>query len=148
ISTAADERIQRSLDVMHEQALRVFRSVELAFGHVDDMVHGLSDDQIRAKERALHDRLAVIDKNLEQADSLWIIDRDGHRLASSQLYPVSRATDLSQQSFFRELAQADRGTYVGSVEVQPNGTASFSLSRRISSPDGAFVGVLEAVISS
>ena len=30
ISTATDERIKRSLDVMHEQALRVFRSVELA----------------------------------------------------------------------------------------------------------------------
>jgi signal transduction histidine kinase/CheY-like chemotaxis protein len=148
ISTAADERINRSLDVMHEQALRVFRSVELAFGHVDDMVHGLSHEQIEANERSLHERLAVIDKNLEQADSIWIIDRDGHPLASSQVYPVSRATDLSGQSFFRELAQADRGTHVGSVEVQPNGAAFFSLSRRISSPDGAFVGVLEAVISS
>jgi two-component system NtrC family sensor kinase len=46
MSEASDERIRRSLDVMHEHALRVFRSIELAFGHVDDMIRDLSDDQI------------------------------------------------------------------------------------------------------
>jgi signal transduction histidine kinase/ActR/RegA family two-component response regulator len=149
ISTATDERIKRSLDVMHEQALRVFRSVELAFGHVDDMVRGLSDEQIHASEQLLHDRLLAIVKNLEQADSIWIIDRVGHPLASSEAYPVSAASDFSGRSFFRELAQADRGTNVGSVQVQPpTGTGVFSLNRRISSPGGVFVGVLHVVVSS
>jgi signal transduction histidine kinase/ActR/RegA family two-component response regulator len=149
ISTATDERIKRSLDVMHEQALRVFRSVELAFGHVDDMVRGLSDEQVHASEQLLHDRLLAIVKNLEQADAIWIIDRAGHPLASSEAYPVSPESNFSGRNFFRELAKADRGTNVGSVQVEPaTGVGVFSLNRRISSPGGVFVGVLHVVVSS
>jgi signal transduction histidine kinase/CheY-like chemotaxis protein len=144
---AADERITRSLDVMHEQTLRVFRSVELAFGYVDDMVGGLSDDEIRTNEKDLHARLAAIDKTLSQADAITIFDRRGHPLVSSRSYPVSHAVDESGRDFFKHHVDRDGGLFFGAVIVpQPFGAPYFSLSRRRSSPTGAFAGVIEASI--
>jgi two-component system, NtrC family, sensor kinase len=144
---AADERITRSLDVMHEQTLRVFRSVELAFGAVDDMVRGRSDDGIRANEEDLHARLAAIDKALSQADAVTIFDRSGHPLVSSRSYPVSRSVDASGQDFFARQVDRDDGLFFGDVIVpQPVGEPYFSLSRRRAAPGGAFTGVIEASI--
>jgi signal transduction histidine kinase/ActR/RegA family two-component response regulator len=147
IYSAADERIARSLDVMQEQTLRVFRSAELAFAYVDDMVRGLSDDDIRAHEESLHARLAAIDKTLSQADSITIYDRNGHPLVSSRAYPVSRTLNESGRDFFRHQADRDAGLFFGDIIVpSAPGAPYFSLSRRRPSPDGAFAGVIVAAI--
>ena len=55
-----DERIDRSLDVMQEQALQVFETVDRIFPEVDEVVRGMSDDQIRAAQASLAPRLQRI----------------------------------------------------------------------------------------
>src|SRR6202051_3664746 len=55
-----DERIARSLDVMQEQALKVFETVDRTFAEVDEIVRGMSNDQIRAAQPRLHPRPAQI----------------------------------------------------------------------------------------
>ena len=50
----ADERIERSLDVLQEQALQVFQSMNLALDTIENMVAGLSEADIRANEEQLH----------------------------------------------------------------------------------------------
>src|SRR6202030_4570864 len=52
----ADERIERSLDVLQEQALKVFQSMNLALDTVENMLAGVSDAVIRADEERLHVR--------------------------------------------------------------------------------------------
>ena len=47
VHAVADERIARSLDVMQEQALKVFETVDRTFAEVDEVVRGMSDAQIR-----------------------------------------------------------------------------------------------------
>jgi signal transduction histidine kinase/CheY-like chemotaxis protein len=145
---AAEERINRSLDVMHEQALRVFRSVELALGHVDDLVRELADERIREREKALHERLAAIDKDLSQADSIDILDRTGHPIVSSREFPAGMALEGSGGDSFRAQINQDAGTFFGEVIVPPPPRlAYFNLSRRRSSPDGTFAGVVEASVN-
>ena len=46
----ADERIDRSLDVLQEHALKVFETVDRTFAEVDEIVRGMSDDEIRAAQ--------------------------------------------------------------------------------------------------
>ena len=60
IHAVADERIVRSLDVMQEQALKVFQTVDRTFAEVNEIVRGMSDDEIRAAQPRLHPRLAAI----------------------------------------------------------------------------------------
>ena len=52
-----DERIDRSLDILHEHALKVLQTVERTFAEIDEVMRGMSDDDIRANEAVLHERL-------------------------------------------------------------------------------------------
>ena len=59
IYAVADERILRSLDVMQEQALKVFQTVDRTFAEVNEIVRGMSDEDIRVDQPRLHERLAI-----------------------------------------------------------------------------------------
>ena len=85
IHDGADERIERSLDVQQEQALKVFETVDRTFAEVGEVVRGLSDDEIRAAQPRLHPRLAQIADVMPQLQAIVLIGRDGRPLASSAL---------------------------------------------------------------
>ncbi len=74
IHAAADERIERSLDVQQEQALKVFETVDRTFAEVDEVVRGMSDDDIRAAQPRLHPRLAQIADVMPQLQAI-VADR-------------------------------------------------------------------------
>src|SRR5579872_6834632 len=73
----SDERIDRSLDILHEHALKVLQTVERTFAEIDEIVRGMPDDGIRASESKLHDRLRRIVDALPQLQGIAIMDRDG-----------------------------------------------------------------------
>src|SRR5712691_7007473 len=50
----ADERIERSLDVVHEHASKVFEAIDLAFLQVAQLFRDIPDERIRADEQAFH----------------------------------------------------------------------------------------------
>src|SRR3984893_250100 len=56
----ADERIEQSLDILHEHTLKVFQTVERAIAEVDEIVRGMPDEAIRGDQPRLHDRLKRI----------------------------------------------------------------------------------------
>ena len=88
---SADDRIVRSLDVLHEQTLKVLLTGQLVLDEVADSVAGLSDDQVRAIEPQLHARLKRVTDMLPQLQSIWVIDRDGLALVSSRASPPPRS---------------------------------------------------------
>ncbi|MFO1061433.1 MAG: ATP-binding protein [Dongiaceae bacterium] len=141
---AADERIDRWLDVLHEQALKVLQTSDLLLDQVASDWGERDDAAIRADEAALHHHLATMVQRLPQVQSIWLIDREGYPLASDYIYPVPR-TRLSDRDYFAALVDKDPGLYVGAV-LQPRlapGDAFFSVSRRRPSADGSFNGVVE-----
>ena len=48
----ADERINRSLDILHEHALKVLQTLERTFAEINEVTRGLSDDDIRLQRGA------------------------------------------------------------------------------------------------
>src|SRR5438552_2868344 len=74
-SEVADERIERSLDILHEHALKVFQTVERAIAEVDEAVNRRSDADILADESGVHARLNRIVDALPQILGIIIIDR-------------------------------------------------------------------------
>ena len=56
----ADERINRSLDILHEHALKVLQTIDRTFAEIDEVIGGMSDDNISRNEVWLHDRLKWI----------------------------------------------------------------------------------------
>ncbi len=146
---AADERIERSLDVQQEQALKVFETVDRTFAEVDEVVRGMSDDQIRAAQATLHPRLERISGVMPQLQAIVLVGRDGRPMASSALSSVKTDVNFTDRDYFKVQSAKDAGTYVSDLR-RPNlsvvGTDFFDLSRRLESPDGSFNGVIAVAV--
>src|SRR4051812_32532138 len=139
---AADERIERTLDVLQEHALKVFETVDLALEAAVETLRGFDDAEIRAREPALHARLKGFHDGLPEIGAILVFDRDGHLLVSSADLPAPRNVDFSDRDYFRALLDKDAGTFIGEVLVPRVSTIFFfNVSRRRPSPEGAFTGV-------
>ena len=149
VYAVAEERIDRSLDVQQQQALRVFETVERTFAEVGEVVRGMSDDQIRTAQASLHPRLDRIVGVMPQLHAIILIGPDGRPLVSSKLAAVPTDADFSDRDYFAALAARDAGTYVSTVHTPrrpDSGGGFFVLSRRLESADGAFRGVIAVAV--
>ncbi|WP_143201685.1 hybrid sensor histidine kinase/response regulator [Bradyrhizobium sp. NAS96.2] len=147
-SEAADQEIQRTLDVTHEHALKVFETIDRSLAEVTEVVRGMSDAEIVAREKSLHERLRQVAETLPQVKSIWIFDASGHALVNSLVEPAPDI-DFSDRDYFRIHAERDIGTYIGEV-LTPRppyqGARFFSVGRRRSNADGSFGGVIQASV--
>ena len=149
IHAVEDERIARSLDVLQEQALKVFETVDRTFAEVDEVVRGMSDDEIRAAQPGLHPRLKRIAEAMPQLQAIVLIGRNGRPLASSTLETVRADANFSDRDYFKVQVDRNAGTYVSDVrapQLPGVGTDFFDLSRRRASPDGSFNGVIAVAV--
>src|ERR1700688_392577 len=149
IERTTDERIDRSLDILHEHALKVLQTVERTFAEIDEIDRGMSDDDIRLNEGALHTRFNRIVDAMPQLQGIAIIDRDGHPLVSSNLLTVPKNLNFSDRDYFKSQQSENVGTYVSAVhEPRMSGvrTYFFALSQRRPSDDGKFNGVVSIAV--
>ena len=149
ISAVADERILRSLDVMQEQSLKVFETVDRTFAEVNEIVRGMSDDEIRAAEPRLHQRLASIVAMMPQLHAILLVGRDGRPLVASTLAAVPYGVNFSDRDYFQAQFDRDAGVYVSDMRSpRLPGISSdfFNLFHRLESPDGAFNGVIAVAV--
>ncbi|HBY27495.1 MAG TPA: hybrid sensor histidine kinase/response regulator [Bradyrhizobium sp.] len=147
-SDAADQEIQRTLDVTHEHALKVFETIDRSLGEITEVVRGMSDADIAAREKSLHERLRQVADTLPQVKSIWVFDASGHALVNSLVEPAPDV-DFSDRDYFRIHAERDIGTFIGEV-LTPRppyqGARFFSVGRRRSNADGSFAGVIQASV--
>ncbi|MDC7786365.1 ATP-binding protein [Rhodoplanes sp. TEM] len=138
-----DDRLARSLDVLHEHALKVLTTGNLVLDEIVESVEGETSEEIAAREPEMHRRLKRVADLLPQVQSIWVIGRDGLALANSYFVPAPRGASLADRDFFRALVDRDIGTYVSSVFVPRliEGPSFFSMSRRLNGPDGGLQGV-------
>ncbi len=149
IQAAADERIERSIDVMQQQALRVFETVDRTFAEVDEVVRGMSNDQIRADQASLHARLDRIKGVMPQVQAIVLIGNDGHALASSMMAAVKPDANFSDRDYFVAEASHDTGAYVSDVRsprIPGNGDDFFVLAHRLPADNGSFRGIIAVAV--
>ncbi len=142
---AADERVDRSLTILQENAADIFRSSELLLIAANRLVAGHSDDEIRANEKTYHDALVEIVEPLRAIHSVWVFAADGVPLVSSQYYPVPRNFSNTDRDYFQAQVERDAGTFIGGV-VAPKvpGQEIYTVSRR--RPGAGFTGVSAVAI--
>jgi len=146
---STDERIERSLDILHEHALKVFQTVERTFAEVKEIMRGMSDDDIRLNEGPLHDRLKHIVDSMPQLQGIAIMNRHGHPLVSANQVPVPKNLDFSDRDFFKAQLTGNGGTYVSGIHsprMSGLGSYFFALSQRRDSDDGLFNGVISIAV--
>src|SRR4030088_414767 len=148
INETADREIERSLDVVHEHALKVFETIDRSLSEIAEVIRGIPDDGIRSREPSLHQRLKQLTASLPQVKSAWIFDAKGRALANSLVSPPPDI-DFSDRDYFKSHVADDVGTHIGdALTPRPpyQGAAFFGVSRRRPSEDGHFAGVLQASV--
>jgi len=79
----ADERILRTLQIVSEQALRVFQSIDVTFGSIEQMA---ASDLSQAE---LNERLKQMVLVLPDVEAIWLLDAQGQVTASSSKYLIA-----------------------------------------------------------
>jgi two-component system NtrC family sensor kinase len=105
IQQTADREIERTLDVAHEHALKVFETIDRTLSEIAEIIRGIPDAGIVSREEALHLRLKQLADSLPQVKSAWIFDAKGHALANSLVVPAPEI-DFSDRDYFK--AHVDR----------------------------------------
>ncbi|MDA9508436.1 histidine kinase [Bradyrhizobium sp. CCBAU 11386] len=144
----ADREIERTLDVAHEHALKVFETIDRSLAELNEVVRGLPDGLIRTREPALHRRLKRLADSLPQLKSAWIFDADGKALVNSLVSPPPELSFADRDYFYAHVDQTI-GTFIGTpLTPRPpyQGARFFGMSRRRDSDDGSFIGVIQASV--
>jgi len=138
------ETVTRTTAILHEHARKVFDTVDLVLGRVDDHVSRMSWDEIASP--ATSDFLRRLKAPLEQAVSIWITDAAGHVRAGSQ--PWEPGVSIAEREWFQVQHETDAGTYISAnFEGKATRTLSFAVSRRRSAPEGRFDGIIHVALS-
>ncbi|UPK35941.1 response regulator [Bradyrhizobium sp. 186] len=144
----ADREIERTLDVAHEHALKVFETIDRSLAELNEVVRGLPDDVIRSREPVLHRRLKRLTDSLPQLKSAWIFDADGKSLVNSLASPPPELSFADRDYFYAHVDQ-NIGTFIG-ASLAPRapyqGARFFGVSRRRDRDDGSFIGVIQASV--
>jgi two-component system, NtrC family, sensor kinase len=144
----ADREIERTLDVVHEHALKVFETIDRSLSEINEIIRGIPNADIKSREEALHLRLKQLVDSLPQMKSAWVFDTQGHPLVNSLLLPAP-SIDFSDRDYFRAHIVKDIGTFIGeALTPRPpyQGAAFFGVSRRRQIDDGSFNGVIQASV--
>jgi two-component system, NtrC family, sensor kinase len=144
----ADRQIERTLDVAHEHALKVFETIDRSLSEINEIVRGIPDAGITSREQKLHARLKQLADSLPQMKSAWIFDAQGRALVNSLASPPP-SIDFSDRDYFKAHTAGDIGIYIGNAltpRLPYQGAAFFSVSRRRESDDGSFTGVIQASV--
>jgi two-component system, NtrC family, sensor kinase len=148
LTVQADERIERSLDVLQEHAAKALQTVERSISEINEVLQGMSDSQIRAREADLFLRFKRTQQALPQIESIWTFDANGRPMVSSTIYPVPQNLDNSDRSYFRAQRTADVGTFIGEVVKAKLGSLHFFVvsGRRLGNGIGDFNGIIAVTV--
>jgi two-component sensor histidine kinase len=139
---SAEGEMRRAAISAAEYGQRAFEGYIQSTDRVNDLLRGLTDAEIRANEAGLHRDLQMIIRAFTQIELSYVIDRDGHPLLSSGLYPIPADRSLAQREYFQVLSGDDppdvhiSKTFIGRFD----GRLLFSVSRRRAVSDEALNG--------
>jgi PAS domain S-box-containing protein len=145
----------RAADAAAEYAQRLLDGLMIRLDRANDMLEGLSDEEIRAGEMLLHQQLgSVVSGGAPVAadpPAIVAFSRDAVPLVSSFVYPVPRQRSLAAEASVAALRGPDAPALsISAIRLEPTtGKAFFALARRRSGsgndlPGGAYDGAMAA----
>jgi two-component system NtrC family sensor kinase len=147
----ATTSVWEAVSVATENTTKVLDTHLLIAARIDDLLSGLDDDQIRASEKALHDRIAQQIGTLPQVAAAWVIDASGHELLSARVFPVNRDLDHAAREDFTALRKSAAPAFIWMLRARSIETGDyqpfFTVSLRRKGPEGQFNGIVVIAVS-
>ncbi|PIU07566.1 hybrid sensor histidine kinase/response regulator, partial [Methylobacterium sp. CG09_land_8_20_14_0_10_71_15] len=144
----ANERVERTVRILHEHSTKVFETQRLILDRVNGRL--TYADLASATEReALHRFLAEIQRNYDQVATITIVDETGALLVSSRLPPPVPEIGYADRDWFQVLRGEDPPeVYVSrSYAGRQSGRTVFNVARRIDRGDGRFHGAITVSVA-
>lgn len=141
----ADIRSRQTAFILREHALRVFEAQESAIDSIDGRIAGMSWEEIE-RSPEVHELLRSMRDSSPHIDGLWLVRPEGRAANSADFFPVPH-TEPTDREYFQVLKERDV-THLGEmIRGYLKGNLNFNLSRRRSSEDGRFDGLILVTIS-
>jgi two-component sensor histidine kinase len=145
---AARRELLVRLDTLHGHAEKVFQFQALAIGAADELLRGLTEAAILTDQAAHHAHLAALRQHAGAEIGLVVFGADGRPLAEAEQPAPRRAFDVSDRAYFA--AHRDdpaTGPRIATpLRSRADGWPFFFVTRRRSTPEGGFAGILAAGI--
>jgi signal transduction histidine kinase/ActR/RegA family two-component response regulator len=142
IRAETEVRLDRSLRVAEEHALKVLDTNATVLDRVLDTLGSDDAAAVRAREKVLHEQLKAMSRNRPQLQSIWVHGPDGRPLATDRAYPVSGEPSVAGRADFLRHRAGATGLDISEPVAGPAaGGRSFRISRGRRLPDGSFAGV-------
>jgi PAS domain S-box-containing protein len=150
----AEADLSRAADVAAEYGRRVLDGYRAVVDRANDLLRGLNDEEIRAREAELHAELRRRVQETPELQTSYVADRHGRLLLSASVMPVPRDRDFSDREFHNLLAVPEAPPavvtriYVGRVESN----VFFAVARRRTGsgnpdlPQGGFDGQVNVAV--
>lgn len=131
---------ERTAAVLREHALRVLKAQETAINWIDARLEGISWEEIE-NSRQIHEFLQQVKRESEHIDGIWLVPPDGTTVNSADFFPMPNV-DARDRDYYRVLKERDI-THIGEmIEGKLKGNLNFNISRRRTTPDGSFDGLI------
>jgi signal transduction histidine kinase/ActR/RegA family two-component response regulator len=122
---------------------RVLDTHVLLANRINDVLDGLSDAEVTAREEELHARLLAMITGYNQVTAVVVLSADGHPLAASSRYPVDRTASFSDRDYFRVLHSSGQSMAIGGlIYGRLSHEELFSVAVRRGVPGQTFAGVI------
>src|SRR5712692_8209893 len=148
---AAAAALAEAVAVAEENTTKILDTHMLVAARIDDLLTGLTDSQLLAQEKTLHERIAQQIEGLPQVAAAWVIDANGRELVSARVFPVNRDLDHSGREDFRALQDAGVQTFIWALRARGLDRGDyqpyFTVSQRRQAPDGSFRGIVVVAVS-
>src|SRR6266705_551948 len=143
--------LAEAVAVAEENTTKILDTHMLVAARIDDLLTGLTDPQLLAQEKTLHERIAQQIEGLRQVAAAWVIDANGRELLSARVFPVNRDLDHSGREDFRALRDARLPAFIWALRARSLGRGDFqpyfTVSQRREAPDGSFRGIIVVAVS-
>lgn len=126
--TDARNRVSRTVDILHEHALRSLETQEAVLEAIDQRLVGLDWDEI-ARSRVIHAFLAALNRRSLPSGGIILVSPNKRIVSGSSRFPSSNI-DSSDRDYTDTYAHEVTGTFLGApVAARPSGIRVFPISR-------------------
>ena len=139
--------------VLAEQTSRALQAVDLVLQATREQIlaNGVATEEAfrdALSSEAVHLDLVQRLRNLPQADAITLVDAKGILINTSRFWP-NQPVSLADRDFFRYLRDhVDNRVFISDpVQARTTGAWTVYLNRRVSSPQGEFLGIVVGAIA-
>jgi signal transduction histidine kinase len=138
----AEDGAASTIGLLEEHVRKVLDTQILVLNWIADRAAGMSWEEIEGS-RPLYDLLTFLDTSYTQIDGIFLIDASGRLRLDSHQFPLERRIELADRDYFRALSSQRVALFISASYVgRWNDPASFRVARPLTTPNGAFKGIV------